>query len=172
MNYGQIITHDVANGPGMRVSLFVSGCSRHCKGCFNEKTWDPDYGTEFTHETRNELLIELAKPFYQGITVLGGEPFESYNKQDVLDFLLEMRQHLPERDIWLYSGFTYEELIGDEIARKILEISDVLVDGPFILGQRDLMLNFRGSGNQRVIDLHKSSELHIELSPYMEKGTL
>ncbi len=167
MNYGQIITHDVANGPGLRVSLFVSGCSRHCKGCFNEQTWDPYYGFEFDSKAKKGLLEELEKPYYEGITILGGEPFEPYNKTDVLRLLCRIRDFMPDKDIWIYSGFLYEDLIKDEISSMILERADVLVDGPFILEKRNLMLKFRGSENQRIIDLKRSDASHIELSGYM-----
>ncbi len=169
MNYGQIITHDVSNGPGVRLSLFVSGCSRHCKGCFNEQTWDPSYGLPFTKEVKEKLLAELKKPYYQGITILGGEPFEPCNKNDVLDLVSEIRASMSGKDIWLYSGFSYEDLITDKVSDEILSLSDVLVDGPFILEQKNMMLRFRGSENQCIIDLKKSNHSYIALSEYMDK---
>lgn len=167
MNYAQIITHDVANGPGFRVSLFVSGCSRHCAGCFNEVAWDKDFGEEFGAEAERKLLGELWKPYYHGLTVLGGEPFEPYNRQGVLDLVSRVRSELPNRNVWIYTGFLYEELIKDEISEKILSMADVLVDGPFVLEKRDLMLRFRGSENQRIIDLKKSNKGNVVLSDYM-----
>lgn len=169
MNYGQIITQDVANGPGMRVSLFVSGCSRHCKGCFNEQTWDPNYGELYTYAVKQRIIEELHKPYYQGLTILGGEPFEDYNVLEVLDLVIAVKEKCPEADIWIYSGLLYEMLMIDEIARKVLEECDVLVDGPFIQEQRNLMLAYRGSENQRIINLNTSTPDHIILNPYMEK---
>lgn len=169
MNYGQIITQDVANGPGMRVSLFVSGCSRHCKGCFNEKTWDPCYGELYTYAVKQKILDELGKPYYQGLTILGGEPFEDYNVLEVFDLVTDVKEKYPKSDIWIYSGFLYEELMKDEMSRKTLEQCDVLVDGPFILEQRNLLLSYRGSENQRIINLNKSDKNHIELSPHMKR---
>lgn len=169
MNYAQIITHDIANGPGIRLSLFVSGCSRKCKGCFNKEAWDWGFGFRFTEGTENMLIKELSKTTYQGITILGGEPFEPYNRKPVHIFLSEVKEALPDKDIWIYTGFTYEELIRDPMALNILNLADVLVDGPFIEELKDLSLRFRGSSNQRIIDLKKSDENNVVLSSYMEK---
>lgn len=166
MNYAQIIKHDIANGIGIRLSLFVSGCSRNCKGCFNEAAQDREYGRPFTKETERELIKELSKPTYQGITILGGEPFESYNREPVWDLVSKIREELPEKDIWLYTGFMYEALMGNKDAECILRTADVLVDGPFMEELKNLSLQFRGSSNQRVIDLKKSNKDHIVL--YLE----
>lgn len=163
MNYAQIIKHDIANGIGMRLSLFVSGCSRKCKGCFNEIAQDPEYGLPFTKETEEELIEELRKPTYQGITILGGEPFEFYNRESLYNFLYKVKKELPDKDIWIYTGFTYEELMKDYGAQVILDLTDVLVDGPFVEEQKNLSLRFRGSSNQRIIDVKESDKDNIVL---------
>lgn len=169
MNYAQIITHDIANGPGMRLSLFVSGCSRNCKGCFNKEAQNKEYGFPFAVGVEDRLISELSKSTYQGITILGGEPFEDYNKEPVYNLLLKIRTALINKDIWIYTGFTYEELIEDRMANNILNITDVLVDGPFVESLKNLSLRFRGSSNQRIIDLKKSTKGNIVLSPYMDR---
>ena len=138
MNYAEIKKVDIANGPGVRVSLFVSGCRNHCKGCFNPETWDFDYGRPFTRGI-------------QGLSILGGEPAEEENAAILIPFLKRVRAALPDKDIWLYSGYTYEALRDKEI----LTLADVLVDGPFLLEQKDAGLAFRGSRNQRIIDLRE-----------------
>ena len=148
MNYAEIKKVDIANGPGVRVSLFVYGCRNHCKGCFNPETWDFDYGRPFTRETEDEI-IDLRPSWIQGLSILGGEPTEEENAAVLIPFLKRVRAALPEKDIWLYSGYTYETLQGEEI----LTLVDVLVDGPFLLEQKDAGLAFRGSRNQRIIDL-------------------
>lgn len=149
MNYAEIKKVDIANGPGVRVSLFVSGCRNHCKGCFNPETWDFDYGRPFTRETEDEIIEALRPSWIQGLSILGGEPTEEENAAVLIPFLKRVRAALPEKDIWLYSGYTYETLQGEEI----LTLVDVLVDGPFLLEQKDAGLAFRGSRNQRIIDL-------------------
>lgn len=169
MNYAQIITHDIANGPGIRLSLFVSGCSRRCKGCFNKEAQNKDYGFRFTDGTQNLIIKELSKPMYQGITILGGEPFEPYNKENVRNLVSEIRELVPEADIWIYSGFTYEELVKDPVSAEILKLADVLVDGPFIEDMKNVSLRFRGSANQRIIDLITPRADNVRLSPYMSK---
>ena len=151
MNYGTIKKTDVANGPGVRVSLFVSGCRNHCKGCFNPETWDFSYGAPFTRETEDEIIKALRPSWIQGLSILGGEPTEEENEAALIPFLERVRKELPDKDIWLYSGNTYEELRG----RRILELVDVLVDGPFVLEQKDAGLAFRGSRNQRILHLEK-----------------
>ena len=140
MNYAGIKKVDIANGPGVRVSLFVSGCRNHCKGCFNPETWDFAYGQPFTRETEDEIIEALRPSWIQGLSILGGEPTEEENAAVLIPFLKRVRAELPEKDIWLYSGYTYELLQGEEI----LTLVDVLVDGPF-----------RGSRNQRIIDLRE-----------------
>ena len=151
MNYGAIKKIDVANGPGVRVSLFVSGCRNHCEGCFNPETWDFNYGDPFTKETEDEIIEALRPSWIQGLSILGGEPAEAENEAVLIPFMERVRSELPEKDIWLYSGYTYETLQG----RRILQLADVLVDGPFRIDQKDAGLAFRGSRNQRIIPLKK-----------------
>ncbi|MCR5785956.1 MAG: anaerobic ribonucleoside-triphosphate reductase activating protein [Eubacterium sp.] len=159
MHYGEIITADCANGPGIRVSLFVSGCTNCCKGCFQPETWDFNYGAEYTKETEDKLLSELKRPYYQGLTILGGEPFEPENQPYVAKLIRRVREDVPDRDIWIFTGFTYESdlLPGQrkytEETDYILDNIDMLVDGKFILEKKNLMLKFRGSENQRIIDM-------------------
>lgn len=149
MNYAEIKKVDIANGPGVRVSLFISGCRNHCKGCFNPETWDFDYGRPFTRETEDEIIEALRPSWIQGLSILGGEPTEEENAAVLIPFLKRVRAVLPDKDIWLYSGYTYEALRDKEI----LTLVDVLVDGPFLLELKDAGLAFRGSRNQRIIDL-------------------
>ena len=164
MNYATIKNCDIANGPGVRVSLFVSGCTHRCKGCFNEIAWDFDYGQPFTQETIDEILMMLAPPHIAGITLLGGEPFEPQNQPAILDLLRQIKAKLPEKSIWAFSGYLFEKdiLAGrlgpKEITQELISYVDVLVDGPFVLEKKDLMLRFRGSSNQRLIDVKASLE--------------
>ena len=151
MNYAEIKKVDIANGPGVRVSLFVSGCRNHCKGCFNPETWEFDYGRPFTRETEDEIIEALRPSWIQGLSILGGEPTEEENAAVLIPFLKRVRAALPDKDIWLYSGYTYEALRDKEI----LTLVDVLVDGPFLLELKDAGLAFRGSRNQRIIDLRE-----------------
>ena len=151
MNYAEIKKVDIANGPGVRVSLFVSGCRNHCKGCFNPETWDFDYGRPFTRATEDEIIEALRPSWIQGLSILGGDPAEEENPAVLIPFLKRVRAVLPDKDIWLYSGYTYEALLDKEI----LTLADVLVDGPFLLEQKDAGLAFRGSRNQRIIDLRE-----------------
>ena len=159
MNYGAIKYPDIANGPGVRVSLFVSGCRNHCKGCFQPETWDFSYGQEYTRETQEELLLLLSPEYVDGLSILGGEPFEPEN-QSVLRELVHKVNHLyPEKSIWCYTGYRYDrDLIpGGKVytadTDAMLKCIDVLVDGEFILDQKDITLKFRGSRNQRIIAL-------------------
>ena len=151
MRYGEIKKVDTANGPGVRVSMFVSGCRNHCKGCFNPETWDFDYGRPFTRATEDEIIKALRPLWIQGLSILGGEPTEEENAAVLIPFLKRVRAALPDKDIWLYSGYTYETLRDKEI----LTLADVLVDGPFLLELKDAGLAFRGSRNQRIIDLRE-----------------
>ena len=151
MNYAEIKKVDIANGPGVRVSLFVSGCRNHCKGCFNPETWDFDYGRPFTRATEDEIIEALRPSWIQGLSILGGEPTEEENAAVLIPFLKRVRAALLDKDIWLYSGYTYEALRDKEI----LTLVDVLVDGPFLLELKDAGLAFRGSRNQRIIDLRE-----------------
>ena len=160
MKYASIKKRDVANGPGVRVSLFVSGCNHHCKGCFNKEAWDFNYGKDFTNATIDEI-IDLLKPDYvSGLSLLGGEPFEFINQQGLLPLLKRVKEIYPKKTIWAYSGFLYEELIKMpyEETKKILNLIDVLVDGKFVEDLKDPMLYFRGSSNQRIIDIKKTKK--------------
>lgn len=164
MNYATIKNCDIANGPGVRVSLFVSGCTHRCKGCFNEIAWDFDYGQPFTQETIDNILKMLEPPHIAGITLLGGEPFEPQNQPAILDLLRQIKKRMPEKSIWAFSGYLFEKdiLAGrlgpKEITQELISYVDVLVDGPFVLEKKDLMLRFRGSSNQRLIDVKASLE--------------
>ena len=161
MNYGEIKNYDIANGEGVRVSLFVSGCTHRCKGCFNEMTWDFNYGKPFTAETEDEILKMLEPYYIDGLTLLGGEPMEKSNQQALLPFLRRVKEAYPHKNIWCYTGYTLETdlLTGrarTEFTDEILSLIDVLVDGEFILEQKDISLAFRGSSNQRIIDMKKT----------------
>ena len=162
MNYATIKNCDIANGPGVRVSLFVSGCTHRCKGCFNEVAWDFNYGQPFTQETIDDILKMLEPSHIAGITLLGGEPFEPENQPGLLELLRQIKAKMPEKSIWAFSGYLFEKdiLAGRlgprEITEELISYLDVLVDGPFILEKRDLMLRFRGSSNQRLIDVKAS----------------
>lgn len=164
MNYAVIKKFDIANGPGVRVSLFVSGCRHRCKNCFNAEAWDFSYGKEFTQDTINEIITALTPPHIQGFSLLGGEPFEPENQEGVLKVLKEIKEKLPEKDIWCYSGFLYDsQLLGGKVGnpdtvKKILSLIDVLVDGKFVEELKSPDLIFRGSSNQRIIDVKKSLE--------------
>lgn len=161
MHYAAIKPHDIANGPGVRVSLFVSGCTRHCKNCFQPETWDFSYGQPFTDETRDELLRRLAPDYIHGLTLLGGEPFEPANRAALIPLVEAVRAAYPEKTVWAFSGYTLEQLLGGqagpvETARGLLALLDVLVDGPFIEARKNLRLRFRGSDNQRLIDVPRT----------------
>ncbi len=159
MNYAEIKNYDIANGLGVRVSLFVSGCTHHCKGCFNPMTWDFSYGKPFTQDTQNELLEMLSPDYIDGLTLLGGEPMEPDNQRGLLPFLREVRKRFPSKNIWCYTGYLLdEELLKPSRARcevtdEMLSLIDVLVDGEFVEEKKNISLSFRGSENQRLIDL-------------------
>ena len=159
MHYADIRPIDVANGPGIRVSLFVSGCTHHCKECFNPETWDFHYGAPFGEEEVQAILKHLEPAYIHGLSLLGGEPFEPQNQPAVLDLVRRVREAYPTKDVWCYSGYLYEALaegkVGDH-SRALLEQLDVLVDGPFVIEKKDLFLRFRGSANQRLIDVPAS----------------
>lgn len=149
MYYGKINPTDIANGPGVRVTLFVSGCRNRCKGCFNPETWDFCYGQPFTEETENEILTML-KPFYiSGLTLLGGDPLEPENAQALLPFVRKVKQLYPQKEIWCYTGYLYENIKDTPLIAYV----DVLVDGPFVEAKKDIRLQFRGSSNQRILNL-------------------
>lgn len=159
MNYATIKNCDIANGPGVRVSLFVSGCTHRCPGCFNEVAWDFDYGEPFTQDTVDTILKLLAPPHIKGLTLLGGEPFEPQNQGAIVDLLRQVRKTYPQKSIWAFSGYLFEKDIlsgrlGD--TREYLSYLDVLVDGPFVEAKKNLSLRFRGSENQRLIDVPAS----------------
>ncbi|MGN1348163.1 MAG: anaerobic ribonucleoside-triphosphate reductase activating protein [Acutalibacteraceae bacterium] len=163
MNYCNIKNCDIANGTGVRVSLFVSGCRNHCNGCFQKETWDFSYGEEFTKETEDKILEMLAPTYINGLTILGGEPFEEENQRALLPFVKRVRAAYPEKDIWVFSGYTLEEMLtegmrpGCEVTGELLSLIDILVDGRFEEDKKNISLKFRGSENQRIIDLKKSA---------------
>jgi len=162
VNYANIKCPDIANGPGVRVSLFVSGCTHRCKGCFNQVAWDFDYGEPFTEQTVEKLLKLLSPAYIKGLTLLGGEPFEPQNQPALLELTDIVRKTYPTKSIWAFSGYLFDRDIlpgrlGDPaVTRRLLENLDVLVDGPFVEEKKDLMLRFRGSSNQRLIDVPAS----------------
>ena len=165
MNYATIKKCDIANGPGVRVSLFVSGCTRHCKDCFNQEAWDFHYGEPFTKEVQDHILSLLSPAYIRGLTILGGEPMEPQNQPGVLELVRRVRAELPEKTIWCFTGYVLEQdlLSGrlcdpDTVTLPLLRSLDVLVDGPFVVEQKDLSLSFRGSRNQRLIDMPKTLE--------------
>lgn len=165
MNYATIKNCDIANGPGVRVSLFVSGCTRHCKDCFNREAWDFHYGEPFTQEVQDHILSLLSPAYIKGLTILGGEPMEPQNQPGVLELVRRIRAELPEKTIWCFTGYVLEKdlLSGrlcdlDTVTLPLLRSLDVLVDGPFLAEQKDLSLSFRGSRNQRLIDMPKTLE--------------
>lgn len=163
MNYAEIKKLDIANGLGVRVSLFVSGCRNHCKGCFNKVAWDFNYGKPFTKETEKTLLEYLKPSYISGLTILGGEPFEEENQAALAPFLEAVRHNYPHKNIWCYSGYDYYKDIlyesgakHTEYTKRMLSCIDVIVDGRFVEEKKDLTLDFRGSSNQRIIKLIKS----------------
>ena len=167
MYYGEIKKIDIANGLGVRVSLFVSGCRNHCPGCFNVATWNFDYGKPFTEDTEREILEALKPSHIKGLTVLGGEPFEEENQRVLAPFLEKVRAAYPEKNIWCYSGYVYDKDIRPHDGRKHCEVTDrmlacidVLVDGPFIEAEKDITLNFRGSRNQRILWLKEDKPVN------------
>lgn len=159
MNYAAIKNCDIANGPGVRVSLFVSGCTHRCKGCFNEVAWDFDYGEPFTEETIDSILDMLRPSYIRGLTLLGGEPFEPQNQAGVVELLRRVRRELPQKTVWAFSGYLFDrDILSGKLGDtgEYLSYLDVLVDGPFIEAEKNLSLRFRGSANQRLIDVQKS----------------
>lgn len=168
MNYASILPLDIANGSGIRVSVFVSGCTHHCNGCFNQSAWDFEYGEPFTEDTIQYIISLMRKEQITGLTVLGGEPFEPANQPAVAELLRRVRTEYPEKSLWAYTGYLYEDIAGGKVgdpetAREILSLLDVLVDGPFVEELKDLSLVFRGSSNQRIIDLESTSEGSVVL---------
>lgn len=162
MHYSEIKNCDIANGPGVRVTLFVSGCTHHCEGCFNEVTWDFNYGSPFDEDAEEKIIADLEPDYIAGLTLLGGEPLEYTNWQALLPFLKKVKKQYPQKDIWCYTGYRFDEDVLDKFCRQwddmkeFLSYIDVMVDGEFILEQRDISLQFRGSSNQRIILVHES----------------
>ena len=165
MHVGEVMTADVANGEGMRVSVFVSGCRNHCKGCFQPQTWDFNYGREYTPEIEQFIIDELSKSYYDGITILGGDPMEPENQEPVLRLLRRIKKELSDKNVWVYTGYVYDrDLVPggkrfvDGVTRELMESIDILIDGRFVEELKNLMLNFRGSGNQRIIKMKETLE--------------
>lgn len=156
MNYGNIKTNDIANGTGVRVSLFVSGCRNNCPGCFNKESQNFNYGEHFSNETMEYLLKELAKPEIEGLTILGGEPLDSINQPTVYFIINTVKTKLPEKNIWLYTGYEFPMIPMTEFTYEILNNIDVLVDGPFMEDKKDPSLAFRGSSNQNIINMKET----------------
>lgn len=165
MYYATIKKTDIANGPGVRVSLFVSGCTHYCKGCFNSEAWDFQYGAPFTEEVEEEILQALSPEYVRGITILGGEPMEEANRFPVLSLLKKVRERYPKKDIWCFTGYEYEKDLLQWIAQgrteveELIQVIDVLVDGEFVEEKKNLSLKFRGSENQRLIDMQATRRL-------------
>ena len=162
MNYATIKKRDIANGIGVRVSLFVSGCTHRCKNCFNKEAWDFSYGEKYTYETEALILSYLEPSFVNGLSLLGGEPFEPQNQKELVKLLRAVKEKFPKKDVWCYTGYLFDEqLLKDSRARceytdEMLSYIDILVDGPFVEEEKDITLQFRGSKNQRIIDVKRS----------------
>ena len=162
MHYADIKPHDIANGPGVRVSLFVSGCTHHCPGCFNQEAWDFNYGKEFTVETENQILEDLAPDYIKGLSLLGGEPLEQANQRGLLPLLRKVKARYPQKEIWCYSGSSFDKDVLTRMlpnwpeTKEFLSYIDILVDGEFVEDEKDPGLRFRGSGNQRIIRVQDS----------------
>ncbi|MCQ3035568.1 MAG: anaerobic ribonucleoside-triphosphate reductase activating protein [Bacilli bacterium] len=161
MKYSAIKYFDIANGPGVRTTLFVSGCTHHCKGCFNQETWDFNHGEEFTKEVEDEIVRSMEPDYVKGLTLLGGEPMEKVNQEGLVNFVKRVHEVYPNKSIWCFTGYLYEELLEGgkqrtEYTQELLNCFDVIVDGEFIEAQKNLMLMFKGSSNQRTIDVQES----------------
>lgn len=179
MHYGSIKKYDIANGEGVRVTLFVSGCRNHCKNCFNPETWNFNYGKEFNLDTEEEILKAMEPSYINGLTILGGEPFEKENQRDLVEFVKKVRLQYPDKTIWMYSGYLFDEdmlnpkgKVHCEVTKEILENIDILVDGRFVEELKNLSLKFRGSSNQRIIlvkeSLKEEKVILSELNVYKE----
>ncbi len=178
MNYAKIKECDVANGPGVRVSVFVSGCNHHCKGCFNQEAWDFNYGKEFNQETIDQVLKDLDHDYIEGLSLLGGEPLEYNNQKGLLPLVRQVKEKFPNKSIWCYTGFDFEkDVMGkmyntwDETKELISDI-DVIVDGKFQEEKKNLSLRFRGSENQRLIDVPKSVKENKVVWANLEEGLM
>ena len=171
MNYADIKTVDIANGKGVRVSLFVSGCNHHCKGCFNPEAWDFNYGKEFTQNEIDKIMSELEQPYVSGLSILGGEPLEYNNQKGILPLVKKVKEKFPEKDIWCYTGYTFDrDVISNmfnnwEETKELMSYIDVIVDGQFQEDKKNLNLKFRGSSNQRIINVPESLKVH-KVIPY------
>ena len=175
MHYGKIIYYDTGNGLGCRTTLFVSGCRHHCKNCFNPMTWDFQYGIPYTKDVKRQILKSLQPDYIQGLTILGGEPFEPENQEDVLDLVTSVKKKYPNKNIWIYSGYTWDELMGEtcekfqhmstetsiQNCKNILKQIDILVDGEFKEELYNIALKFKGSSNQRIIDVKETLERDV-----------
>ena len=156
MNYHNIKTDDMLNGDGLRVTCWVSGCSIRCFNCYNPQTWDFNSGIPFTENTMQEILYDLSKPYIKGFTLSGGHPLDTHNAPKVLEIVKRVKMVFPNKDIWIYTGYVWEDIIKDDTLKEILKRTDVLVDGAYIDELRDITLPFRGSSNQRIIDVQES----------------
>ena len=158
MNYSGIKYSDMINGKGIRVSLFVSGCTHKCKGCFNKDTWDPEYGNPFTEKEENEIFDYFKKygSIARGLSLLGGDPTYYKNTETLIAFLKKFKEKFPDKDVWIWSGFTWEQIMTDKKRSELISLCDVLIDGRFMLEEKNLNLKWKGSNNQRVIDVQKS----------------
>lgn len=170
MNYAEIKYCDIANGEGVRTTLFVSGCSHHCKNCFQPQTWSFNFGNEFTPDVQEKILASLDSPFTDGLTLLGGEPMEPVNQQGLLPLVREVKKRFPDKSIWCYTGDLFEDLMDPNSDRhthvtdELMSYIDILVDGPFVQEEHDITLRFRGSRNQRIINVPetlKTGEMHL-----------
>ena len=156
MNYIKVTKNDIANGIGVGCVLWVSGCDIHCKNCHNQSTWDFNSGQLFTEDTMQEILLTLTKPYISRFTLSGGHPFDPHNASKVLEIVKRVKMVFPNKNIWIYSGYEWESIIKDDVLKEILKYTDVLVDGAYVDELRDISLAFRGSSNQRIIDVQKS----------------
>lgn len=168
MNYAKIKYFDIANGPGVRTSLFVSGCSNHCKGCFNPETWNPNFGQKFTEEKLNDILDSIDRPEIKGLSLLGGDPLEYYNLSEVNKIIDKFRDRFGycKKDIWMWTGYLLEDIINDPLRWKVVSKVDTLIDGRFEITKKNLKLKFRGSENQRIIDIQKSQTFNTLILQY------
>ena len=170
MHYAKIKRFDIANGVGIRTSIFVCGCSNKCKGCFNQELWDKNYGQEFTDETIEEILDSIDKPYIDGLSILGGDPLEYYNLEMVNKLIVEFRKRFGfNKSIWMWTGYLLEDIINDDRRWEVVRKLDYLVDGPFIQRKKNLKLKYRGSENQRIIDMQNSQTFNTLICDYMDE---
>lgn len=160
MNYSKVVSYDICNGPGWRVSLFVSGCSRNCPGCFNPQTHDPCFGQKFTEETKKMIFAELDKNIISGLSLLGGDPMYPANRKEIIEFCKEVKEKYPNKDIWMWTGYLLDELINEPDCRNIFKYVDVVIDGPFKQELKNPELEWKGSSNQIVWKIYKQDDLH------------